>query len=159
MAYTVRRRAPRRVAPNPRALPMQGFDAPPDQLLATLDEHQAIAMSAMERMSAEPNIEALNAIVERANLLRDELAQTGGEAPARLEREVAEVASAFRHFADNNALPSSWNGGSGRKTPWGWIGLGVAALGGLWWWTTRQQDAAIDAMLEAEGIEDCGCGG
>jgi hypothetical protein len=129
---------------------LAGLAGGPGILIVQLE---ARLMQAHAELEARPNVSAddFNAIVTNLNRVRDELlAVTGAQAPARLEREAAETIAAFDHLMSTGSLPDGYSTGES-KTPWLLIGLGIAAVAGVWMWSRNQQ---LDAL---EG--DCGCDG
>lgn len=158
MAYPVRRTL------HPVALPklrLAGLGAAPAAVLAEL---QAAQDAAMARVTAS-NTHLFNTIVERANALRDALANSSATSPAN-DAEGGQVLMAFRYFSNSGELPPGWSatysspGSSEGGIPWLWVAGGAAGLFALWMWSRKQRESA-GAMGDviAGFSEDCGCDG
>ncbi len=153
MPYTSARTVKPRFMPKLARQRLSGFGASPGLLIVQLE---ARLQAAHVELETNPAVSAddFNAVVTVLNRVRDELlAVTDNQTPARLEREAAETIAAFDHLMSTGSLPSGYSTDES-KTPWLLIGLGIAAVAGVWMWSRRQQLDALDAL---EG--DCGCDG
>ena len=159
MPYTVREPLRSRLVPRMALANLNAIDA--SALVAQIDARIANGGAVVAALPAITDAD-FNSVMGVLGEVRAELISITGAVPARIELRAAQAIAGFDYLASTGSLPADWSsdGGGGRETPWLFIGLGIAAIGGGWWWARgSQQDAMISAALESGDMEDCGCGG